>query len=115
MGQYIVTVVHKMLIIIFKVALTQPSMVSETSLKTLSGMAVQLIELQQGRVLVWPNERRPLTGASLCLLWLMAQWLEVVITSLWLLTHCTLRGTCIAIVQMGAYEKKLIQTPFEHL
>ena len=52
MGQYIVTVVHKMLIIISKVASTQPSMVSETSLKTLSGVPVLLMELQQGRVLV---------------------------------------------------------------
>ena len=55
MGQYIITFMHKMLIIISKVASTQPSMVSETSLKTLRGQPVLLVELQQGMVLVWPD------------------------------------------------------------
>ena len=55
MGQYIITFMHKMLIIISKVASTQPSMVSETSLKTLTGQPVLLVELQQGMVLVWPD------------------------------------------------------------
>ena len=46
MGQCIATIVHKMLIMISKVASTQPSMVSETSLKTLSGMPMLVMELQ---------------------------------------------------------------------
>ena len=51
MSQYVITVVHKILIIMSKVASTQPSMVSATSLKTLRGCLCYL--LNSSRAWCW--------------------------------------------------------------